>query len=73
MIADIDPTKYGENYSIGGNWNRWRDERNRLLARVRKLDELHPPKRVRQDRVTSISYVISLPKGLIGSGKERVL
>ena len=68
---DIDPTKYGENYSIGGNWNRWRDERNRLLARVRKLDELHPPKRVRQDRVTSISYVISLPKGLIGSGKEK--
>lgn len=68
---DIDPTKYGENYSIGGSWNRWRDERNRLLAQVRKLDELHPPKRVRQDRVTSISYVISLPKGLIGSGKEK--
>lgn len=68
---DIDPSRYGENYSIGGNWNRWRDERNRLLAQVRKLDELHPPKRVRQDRVTSISYVISLPKGLIGSGKEK--
>lgn len=68
---DIDPTKYGENYSIGGNWNRWRDERNKLLARVRKLDELHPPKRVRQDRVTSISYVIALPKGLVGSGKEK--
>lgn len=68
---DIDPTKYGENYSIGGDWNRWRDERNKLLARVRKLDELHPPKRVRQDRVTSISYVIALPKGLVGSGKEK--
>lgn len=68
---DIDPAKYGENYSIGGNWNRWRDERNKLLARVRKLDELHPPKRVRQDRVTSISYVIALPKGLVGSGKEK--
>lgn len=68
---DIDPSRYGENYSIGGSWNRWRDERNKLLARVRKLDELHPPKRVRQDRVTSISYVISLPKGLIGSGKEK--
>lgn len=68
---DIDPTKFGENYSVGENWNKWREERNKLLARVRKLDELHPPKRVRQDRVTSISYVIALPKGLVGSGREK--
>lgn len=68
---ELDKTLYARNYSIGGDWNKWRDEAAKLKARVEELDKVHPPKRIRKDRVTSVSYVITLPSDLVDSGKEK--
>lgn len=68
---DINIDLWRENYSVGGDWNDWKIEVEKLKRRVIEIDKELPPKRVRQDRVTSVSYVIPLPKGLVGTDDEK--
>ena len=37
---------------------------NRLKQRIEHLDKIHPPKRVRKDRVTTVSFEIPTPDNL---------
>lgn len=47
-----------------------REEVNRLKKRVAELDKIKPPKRLRKDRVTTCSFVISAPGGLKSREEE---
>lgn len=41
-----------------------RKEVERLKKRIEEIDKMYPPKRVRKDRVTSISFCVTAPEGL---------
>lgn len=55
------------NYEIsvkGGVKRSAREELNRLKQRIEHLDKIHPPKRVRKDRVTTVSFEVPTPDNL---------
>lgn len=43
----------------------------RLKKRVREIDDVLPPKRVRKDRVTMVTLTIAAPDGLLKKDEER--
>lgn len=72
---DIKKDKISENYRICAPGevltNRTaKDELKRLEDRVKVLDELKPPQRIRKDRVKTISFTIPAPEGLVDA-QER--
>ena len=55
------------NYEIcakGGVKRTAHQELNRLKQRIEHLDKIHPPKRVRKDRVTTVSFEVPTPDNL---------
>lgn len=63
---DIDPKRINENYVVG----RWRFSGNtayeaqwRLSDWTKEIDATYPPTRIRKDRVTAISFNVSVPYG----------
>ncbi|NQK46306.1 hypothetical protein HO505_10465 [Streptococcus suis] len=55
------------NYEIsakGGGKRTAHQELNRLKQRIEHLDKIHPPKRVRKDRVTTVSFEVPTPDNL---------
>lgn len=55
------------NYQVGpkgGIERSAREEIERLNKRVKELDKLKPPKRIRKDRVTTISFEVPAPDGV---------
>lgn len=63
---DVDPALSERNYFV--NNKRFDDSTEMVLAKLQKrvasIDQEYPPKRIRADRVTLISYTIPCPEGL---------
>lgn len=67
--GDIDKSRTSENYFIGAkDWDSmyfsWKDH-------VKEMDELHPPTRVRADRVTGVLCECPCPWEIVEQGREE--
>lgn len=60
--ADIDPNRADLNYSLG--CNGYRDALQSARKRVHEVDAIHPPKRIKKDRITAVSIVTYCPEGI---------
>ena len=61
---DIDTTKSADNYTVGRWKNSTRSVEYFLSSRLKELDRIHKPKRIRKDRVTRIGFCVTAPEGL---------
>ena len=61
---DIDPERSKNNYTVLGFHTGTRAVEFFFGRRVKELDEIHPPKRIRKDRVTRIGFCLTVPEGL---------
>lgn len=65
---DIDKTQSYLNYSLGEVRD---DPRQYIKDRIKAIDEINPPKRIKKDRVLMLGFSIAVPEELVGTGKER--
>ena len=68
----IDRSRSKDNYVIGNGLGENNDEvYRRLQKRVAEIDKELPPKRIRKDRVTMMTYTIAAPDGLRPDQERR--
>lgn len=68
---DIDRSKTKDNYLIGAMKTSTRAVEFFFGSRLKELDSIHKPKRIRKDRVTRIGFCITAPEGL-APWEERI-
>lgn len=61
---DIDPSKSKDNYLIGAMRSSTRSIEYFFTSRLKELDTIHKPKRIRKDRVTRMGFCVTAPEGL---------
>ncbi len=67
--GDIDKAKTNENYFVGsGSWDEIKSSWEKRNA---ELDKLHPPKRIRSDRVTGVMVEFPCPWEIVNAGREK--
>lgn len=67
--ADIDKSKTPQNYFIG--CDGWDDMYKSWKKRTEEADKLHPPTRIKADRVTGVLYEFPCPWEIVRQGKGK--
>ncbi|MBQ9062292.1 MAG: hypothetical protein IJ121_05645 [Eubacterium sp.] len=70
-FLDKSRTHLNSRLSHSSKYETGKEAAERLRNRVKEIDAVEPPQRVRKDRVTAISFTVSAPEGLQPDQEEQ--